>query len=250
MKIFAVSDIHSFYTYFKKALDKSGFEVGNKNHLLIVLGDCFDRGDESQETLDFLMSVPNKVLIRGNHEYLIEEFCRRGYPLSHDHSNGTSKTVMDLDLEAKNWDAACETTMTKLKPLLNQMVNYFETDKYIFVHSWIPCIGDGKPMYHVRNRHFEYDPNWRNAHQAQWEGATWGNPLTMAEKGLNQTGKIIVCGHWHCSSGWAKEAGIPEFGYGSCCEPYYYKDKLIMIDACTAATKVVNVLVLEDGLIE
>ena len=133
---------------------------------------------------------------------------------------------------------------------LDKMVNYFETDKYIFVHSWIPCIGDGKPMYHVRNRHFEYDPNWRNAHQAQWEGATWGNPLIMAENGLNQTGQTIVCGHWHCSSGWAKEAGIPEFGYGSCCEPYYYKDKLIMIDACTAATKVVNVLVLEDGLLE
>ena len=72
----------------------------------------------------------------------------------------------------------------------------------------------------------------------------------MAENGLNQTGKTIVCGHWHCSSGWAKEASIPEFGYGSCCEPYYYKDKLIMIDACTAATKVVNVLVLEDGLLE
>ena len=105
-------------------------------------------------------------------------------------------------------------------------------------------------MYLVRNRHFEYAPNWRNAHQAQWEGATWGNPLTMAESGVNQTGKIIVCGHWHCSSGWAKEAGIPEFGYGSCCEPYYYKDKLIMIDACTAATKTVNILVLEDDLLE
>lgn len=239
MKIFAVSDIHSFYTYFKNALDKSGFEVGNKNHLLIVLGDCFDRGDESQETLDFLMSVPNKVLIRGNHEYLIEELCRRGFPLPHDHSNGTYQTVMDLDLKAETRDAACETTMIKLKPLLNQMVNYFETDKYIFVHSWIPC-----------NRYFKYDPNWRKARQARWEAATWGNPLTMAEKGLNQTGKTIVCGHWHCSSGWAKEAGIPEFGYGSCCEPYYYKDKLIMIDACTAATKVVNILVLEDGLLE
>ena len=153
--------------------------IVTENDTVYHLGDfCLFSDEEIKNIFNKLNG--NKILIRGNHEYLIEELCRRGYPLSHDDSNGTSKTVMDLDLEAKNWDVACETTMTKLKPLLNQMVNYFETDKYIFVHSWIPCIGDGKPMYHVRNRHFEYDPNWRNAHQAQWEGATWGNPLIMA----------------------------------------------------------------------
>ena len=69
------------------------------------------------------------------------------------------------------------------------------------------------------------------------------NPITKARKieVYIETDDAIIC---------VKEAGISEFVYGSCCEPYYYKDELIMIDACTAATNVVNVLVLEDGLLE
>lgn len=86
MKIFAVSDIHSFYTPMKEALDKAGFESGNEKQLLVICGDCFDRGDESQQVLDYLMNVPNKVLVKGNHESLFEEFCQRRYPMSHDWS--------------------------------------------------------------------------------------------------------------------------------------------------------------------
>ena len=73
MILYAISDIHSAYTPMKKALDEVGFEPGNKNHLLVVCGDLFDRMDESQQVLDYMMSVPNKVLIKGNHEDLMRE---------------------------------------------------------------------------------------------------------------------------------------------------------------------------------
>jgi predicted MPP superfamily phosphohydrolase len=250
MKIFAVSDIHSFYTPMKEALDKAGFESGNEQQLLVICGDCFDRGNESQQVLDYLMNVPNKVLVKGNHESLFEEFCQRRYPMSHDWSNGTAKTIMDLAPEAKNWDVACMVAIEKMKPLLDQMVDYYETENYIFVHSFVALkCNDNYPVYYTRNRKFEYDPDWRTAHASAWETARWGNPLDLAMKGLNKTGKTIIAGHWHCSTGWAMEAGIPEFGYGSCFEPYYYKDELIMIDACTAYTHKVNILVIEDNLI-
>lgn len=251
MKIFAVSDIHSFYTPMKEALDKAGFESGNEQQLLVICGDCFDRGDESQQVLDYLMNVPNKVLVKGNHESLFEEFCQRRYPMSHDWSNGTAKTIMDLAPEAKNWDVACMVAIEKMKPLLDQMVDYYETENYIFVHSFVALkCNDNYPVYYTRNRKFEYNPDWRTAHASAWETARWENPLDLAMKGLNKTGKTIIAGHWHCSTGWAMEAGIPEFGYGSCFEPYYYKDELIMIDACTAYTHNVNILVLEDKFLE
>ena len=251
MKIFAVSDIHSFYTPMKEALDKAGFESGNEQQLLVICGDCFDRGDESQQVLDYLMNVPNKVLVKGNHESLFEKFCQRRYPMYHDWSNGTAKTIMDLAPEAKNWDVACMVAIEKMKPLLDQMVDYYETENYIFVHSFVALkCNDNYPVYYTRNRKFEYDPDWRTAHASAWETARWGNPLDLAMKGLNKTGKTIIAGHWHCSTGWAMEAGIPEFGYGSCFEPYYYKDELIMIDACTAYTHKVNVLVVEDNFLE
>ena len=157
---------------------------------------------------------------------------------------------MDLAPEAKNWDAACMGATEKMKPLLDQMVDYYETENYIFVHSFLALkCNDNYPVYYTRNRKFEYNPDWRTAHASAWETARWGNPLDLAMKGLNKTGKTIIAGHWHCSTGWAMEAGIPEFGYGSCFEPYYYKDELIMIDACTAYTHKVNILVIEDNLI-
>lgn len=83
-KLFVTSDIHSAYTPMKKALDEAGFEPGNTKHLLIVCGDLFDRMDESQQVFDYMMNVPNKVLITGNHEDLMRSMCQRGFPYSHD----------------------------------------------------------------------------------------------------------------------------------------------------------------------
>ena len=48
---FVVSDIHSFYSIFKKALDEKGFDINNENHRLIICGDLFDRAKEAKELL-------------------------------------------------------------------------------------------------------------------------------------------------------------------------------------------------------
>ena len=90
MKLFVVSDVHSFFTPFKQALDEVGFESGNDGHLLVVCGDLFDRGDESCELFEYINSVPNKILVLGNHEELLKDCIDRGYPQMHDLSNGTS----------------------------------------------------------------------------------------------------------------------------------------------------------------
>jgi len=41
MKIFVASDIHSYFSIFKKALDDAGYDYENKDHLLVICGDCF-----------------------------------------------------------------------------------------------------------------------------------------------------------------------------------------------------------------
>ena len=58
------SDIHSFYTPFIKELNKTGFDLNNEEHLLIICGYLFDRGSES---LKFIKSLPKerRILIRG-----------------------------------------------------------------------------------------------------------------------------------------------------------------------------------------
>ena len=41
-KYFVASDIHSFYTTFIKELTKTGFDLNNEAHIIIIFGDLFD----------------------------------------------------------------------------------------------------------------------------------------------------------------------------------------------------------------
>ena len=73
---FITSDIHSFYTIFYETLISKGFDVNNKNHILIICGDAFDRGSESRQLLDFIYKLHKQnrlIYIRGNHEDLLED---------------------------------------------------------------------------------------------------------------------------------------------------------------------------------
>ena len=239
-KFFVTSDIHSFMEPLKKALNEKGFDPTNKDHWLVVCGDCYDRGDDSELVLNYLMSLERKILIRGNHDLLLRDLCERGFPYRHDFHNGTTMTVYDLgDAGAGNdFEKCCEVTQNKLREYNNLLVNYFETQHYIFVHSWIPIISQNGGFY-------KYDKNWRNATNDQWELAMWGNPFELAEQGLNQTGKTIIFGHWHASAGWARAEGRSEFGEDAKFEPYY-GDGYIAIDGMTALSHKVNMLVIED----
>ena len=243
-KLFIVSDIHSAYTPLKRALDEKGFDPNNENHCLIVCGDAFDRMDESEEVLHFLMSLDRKIIVKGNHDILLEECCMREFPYTYDYSNGTVKTINDIGGagEGKPFDECCRVTWNKTTAYRDLLVNYFETQNYIFVHSWIPVDSKLDNKYTCRE-------DWRDATDSEWENAMWGNPFDLAEKGLNQTGKTIIFGHWHCSTGWAKTEGRPEFGMSAKFDPYY-GDGFISIDACTAYSGKVNVLVLEDEFLE
>lgn len=247
-KLFVTSDIHSYFDELKTALDDAGFDENNEDHWLVVCGDCFDRGPDSVKVWKYLRDLPRKVLIKGNHEQLLLDCCNRGWPGSHDISNGTYRTITHLGY-GDSFDEMCCYTLKKVRPFINGMVNYLETKNYIFVHSWIPAISkDNLPAHYTRSRRFEFNPDWRNADQEDWDAATWGNPFDMAEKGLNQTGKTMVFGHWHCSTGWAKADGRDEFGDDAKFDPYF-GDGFIAVDACTAYSGRVNVLVLEDEFI-
>jgi serine/threonine protein phosphatase 1 len=242
-KFFVCSDIHSYFTPLKKALYEKGFDPSNENHWLIVCGDCFDRGDESEEVLHFLMSLERKILVKGNHDILLDDCCMREYPEWHDASNGTKKTIQDLGGAGygRSFAECCCRTWDKLARYRELLVNYFETKNHIFVHSWIPLSKqDYIPVY---------NPDWRNANQNEWDDAMWGNPFAFAEYGFNKTGKTIVFGHWHCSTGWAKAEDRSEFGEDAKFESYY-GDNFIAIDRCTAHTGEVNVIVIEDEFLE
>ena len=251
MKFFVVSDIHSFFTPLKEALDQAGFEKDNPNHYLVSCGDAFDRGSASEEVLHFLMSLERKILVKGNHDLLLEDLCMREFPYNYDFSNGTTRTVNDIGgaSEGYPFDKCCENTWNRTAAYRASLINYFETENYIFVHSWIPVINkDGLPAHYLYGRSFEFNPNWRQATNDEWEIAMWGNPFAMAERGLLPD-KTIVFGHFHTSWPRAKYEGKPEFDEGADFS-LYYGDGYIALDACTAHTGKINVLVLEDTFLD
>ena len=247
IKFFVTSDIHSYLTPLIKALDKAGFNPNDELHWLIICGDCFDRGHESKNLLKYLMSLKRKIIIKGNHDILLERLYERGYPYRYDYSNGTVQTMWDIGAGADTIDDVYDYAYNLLKPYRNELKNYFETQKYIFVHSWIPTKyiersdADG-----VKLIEHKFNPEWRDANDIEWEDAMWVNPFEQWQSGLNQTGKTIIFGHWHCSTG-HKISGATSLEYDKW-EPFY-GDNIIAIDRCTAYTGDVNVIVLEDDFI-
>ena len=133
-------------------------------------------------------------------------------------------------------DAAKKTPFyTKIIP---SMIDYYETEHYIFVHGWIPCIAD-------RRTGFSYYSDWRNVDPFEWKRARWYNGMDAVQTCMEE--KTILCGHWHSSYGhWKYEHIGSEFGEDADFSPYYGSG-IIALDACTAISNRVNVIVLEDN---
>ena len=238
-KYFVVSDIHGFYDEFISSLNEKGFDSKNPEHYLISLGDAFDRGPKNLEVLKFLNNLERKILIRGNHEDLYQQLIdRKGSPLPNDITNGTIDTFLQIqNLTSDDLSDIIDEKkeFPKLNPewlkYISNCINYYETKHYIFIHGWIPI-----------NKDETYNKNWRKASKDDWDKARWIPGIDMSKKKIFCPEKTIVCGHYHCSAWHMVYEGKEEFEDFS----PYISEKVIAIDGCTAKSKQVNVIVLED----
>lgn len=238
MKYFVVSDVHGHYTELKNKLDKQGFN--EQLDTLVVCGDLLDRGKENVKCIQYVNSLPNKVLIKGNHEYNLEK-CLREYNFSYaDKHNGTLDTILEIakyvsgrkylnayDGEIYLYANQC----LELSQYLNSLRDYFEFtgidgNNYVCCHGWLP-------------------QDYKDENCKDFEYYSWLNGMEQWHNGNTFKDKTIICGHWHCSYGNSKFHHIgSEFGKDACFEPF--KDKgIVALDACTVLTKKVNVIVLE-----
>lgn len=238
MKYFVCSDIHGFFDEWQSALSKKGFDINNPNHKIIVCGDLFDRGHQPKQIIDFILSNKDKfILIRGNHEDLMQGMIDRNKNTYGDLRNGTAQTIVDLypQWQISEFDLKKIAKETRLQEVLDSCIDYYETEHYIFVHGWIPIIENC----------YLYDCDWRNARDERWKRARWSNPVEMYRYEIYEPNKKIVCGHWHCSALWHEQnpAKYSEFGRNANFEPFITKN-MIALDACTVYSHKVNVIVL------
>ena len=257
MKYYVVADVHGFFDELKFALTEKGFFTDTEQHKLIVCGDLFDRGKQAAELQEFIIDLLAKdevILIRGNHEdlmlELLKDWFHHSYWRSHHRNNGTVDTVLQLtqmtigDLAATPYSVEEKLQKSPLiQTIIPSMLDYYETSHYIFVHGWISCtVKDGlfDPIEYI------YNSNWRDADKVVWNKARWQNGMQAAHNHVVEPGKKIVCGHWHCSFGHAhyeKKGG--EFENDPDFSPYY-GEGIIALDACTAFSKKVNCIVIDD----
>lgn len=176
-KYFICSDVHSYYSILMRELKDAGFEIDNQDHIFVLVGDLFDRGDESLELYNWVKSLPleRRILIRGNHEYLFRDMVDRGYAESHDEHNCTNETLYQLNSwndkeKRKEYYKALMTRDGTEASLLrieesyygkrrklfkseisrkvrdwmmgDEWINYWETPNYIFTHGFIPLSQD------------------------------------------------------------------------------------------------------------
>lgn len=240
MKYFVSSDIHGFFDEWQNTLKEKGFDLNNPEHKIILCGDLFDRGNQPKEIIEFVLKHKDKViLIRGNHEDLMEQMIERDFSDYGDLCNGTAQTIVDLypEWQISEFDLKKIAKATRLQEVLDMCIDYYETKNYIFVHGWIPIIENC----------YLYDSNWRTARKERWEKARWTNPVEMFRYEIYEPNKTIICGHWHCSALWHEQNPdkYEEFGDKTNFEPFITKN-MIVIDACTAYSHKVNVIVLED----
>ena len=276
-KYFITSDIHSFFSIFKEALDKAGWEQNNPDHILVLAGDLFDRGMESIKLLNFVQDLGDRfIFVRGNHEDLLEDCLYEanvGMRIgSHHYSNGTTNTIAQfsgVNLYNGFYSLLCtDEDKQKIRDVMNPIVDwirkkavdYVEIGDYIIVHGWIPIIPTSTNIY-GQPTGYAFDDNWNIKptdstadmikYADKWNRARWLNGMDCWNQGIRIPRKTIVCGHWHCSWGWShlkqKYKEFPDRSkkdFSKSFQPFI-DEGIIALDACTAYSGLCNVITIE-----
>ena len=227
MKYFVFSDIHSCLNELKAALNQAGYNENDNDHKLLFLGDAFDKGKQHFETYLFLKNnIENNKLIWviGNHDlFLLHSLAINKA------SRFTEDTIRDiakgLDDKAINYsDSECIKVLKDNgvdKFIINNTLNYYETNNYVFTHGVIPF-----------NTNNTYDPNWRNRPNKDWYRYINTGYKKLLDNNIRIPNKTLVCGHQYC--GIKKDA-----------KPFI-TDGLIAIDGNCYKTGIMNVIVIKD----
>ncbi len=239
-KLFVVTDIHGHYTLLRRTLDAAGFDNWDDRHLLVCCGDYFDRGTENLMVLKYMERIRHKVLLRGNHEDMLLEIFRTGRLQPYHYLNGTAETMVEffgkyaLDGDTGEIDFSGKTRMLdRVTEFIEGLGTYYETDDYVFTHGWLPTLPTEEGC--------RIDPNWRQASPEAWKKARWIRWPDMYHTCDRLPDKTIVCGHVPSFRAAAFDSARPK----NSAAPFRGKG-MIALDAGTATTGALNVLVLDE----
>ena len=243
VRLFVVSDIHGHYTQLIKALEEAGFDKRDPRHLFVCCGDLFDRGRENRKVYDFVRTLERKVLVRGNHDERLADILEHRCVRLNDLYNGIESTLVEFfgdDVIGPYGELKLPKhgkMAGKLRGLVGGMVDYFETEYYVFVHGWVP-------IRRAENGAPSLTPDWRNANANAWRHARFEEWQALFRNPACRTDKVLVCGHRP-----TRFASRVDMSRAESDSSIWFGDGVIAIDAGTVRSGRVNVLVLDERLL-
>lgn len=249
-RYFVFSDVHGEYFALVDALNEAGYNPSDPKHILVSLGDNFDRGPNSIDVYRLLTHNKQNICIKGNHETFLEEALEKGidgefvfFNILHNGlletiqsfvSTDTKKTISTSQIQA--YIDAIKERRNQLLPWLKKMPLYFETKNYFFCHA-----GVDPNIY----------PTLPDEHFILWD-------VECSHIPIRSSNKTFIIGHHHAFrvKERAEQAGysttkpkIPWVGCEDENAPVMIGNK-IAIDPCSNLTHKVNVLVIDDEPLE
>lgn len=193
--IYVIPDIHGNYDGLELLLNKITPLRKKTNDLIVFIGDYVDRSIKSKETLDLIINLKSLygdkiITLGGNHEEMMinalglvkenEIFEKKFTKLWL--FNGGAETVMSYTGSS----AFSRKKMLDSMPIehiefLKSCLDYYETDKYIFVHGGCDPF---KPLAEQSPSNLKWDRSLVNIAKA-----CYLNNITTSWK------KTIICGH-------------------------------------------------------
>lgn len=230
---FVFSDAHGEIMPLVSALEDAGWNPNNPNHILISLGDNFDRGVNNLEVYNFLLKH-DTLTVKGNHDEMLENFLYYKDVQFDIINNGLDRTIIDFAGLFKN------TTRNKV---LNQMhhLAFKVNEKYPYLKRFLSEMPHGYKIDDYILTHAGFTTKYlKHEHDNSWYPNNWTETPEFIKKYDGQTGRFrFIFGHWHAFRLTANFIGIVDnfssiFEYGN----------FIGIDACTNLTHRVNVYVI------
>lgn len=133
-RIYAIGDIHGCYDRLRRLLDR--IDIRWSDDTLILLGDYIDRGHQSFEVVDFLISLkeqhPETIFLKGNHEAMLLDFLSGVRTLTYVY-NGGQQTIDSYYRHAPGVEQLI--FPKEHLDFINSLVLCHETEDYIFVHA-------------------------------------------------------------------------------------------------------------------
>ena len=179
MRVLAIGDIHGCLGPLDALLD---WVQPAPEDVLITLGDYVDRGPDSRGVLNRLIELKqrlNLICLRGNHEQMMVEAFRGGRAEKKMWlSVGGVEALASYSILPGRSGSLFEVPRPHWDFLETGLVNYHETEHFIFVHATVLCGFD-----------LEDQPD----HALLWE--------FLPDAMRHRSGKTVICGHTSQRSG-------------------------------------------------